>query len=485
HNTGGPAGRWGWALPAAPGGTGAIEVQLRGHARPAAGKAPGERGRASRNLGPPRPAATRRPPARQPGTQAPPRRCGCRGEPGGGAGLPAGARREGGSSGLRGRFRRLVKDAAAAKELDGAHFVVLEKKPRPPEPQPAPSGLPEAAAPPSKPPVVLPGTPLPGSSAVGLRAAAGGAARGPGSDRDAGRPWGAGLGARSASGELPAVELAQGPRDPALRAPSEADPPDPDPGPRTATGPPPQKPRMPRPRHAPHPGGGAALRRQLPEEPSPRSSPLPRRRLSVEEPGRGLGPGSGRSPHLRRLLSPDAEEVPAAPLEPSEHEWLVRGPLDPPTARAAAARPRPGAKRDFVSGFTAPHRAAESGHGEMARRLVEVARLGGYTPLPLAGLRGREDAAGLLLARLGAQVHVRDHSGRRAYQYPRPCCSYALRRLLGDPGLPGTTEPDANGGGSGRLAATRPVQVAATVLSSATSAFLGVLAEDLMLQDLA
>ncbi|EHH54511.1 hypothetical protein EGM_15371, partial [Macaca fascicularis] len=63
--------------------------------------------------------------------------------------------------------------------------------------------------------------------------------------------------------------------------------------------------------------------------------------------------------------------------------------------------------------------------------------------------------------------------------------SYALRRLLGDPGLRSTTEPDATGGGSGSLAARRPVQVAATILSSTTSAFLGVLADDLMLQDLA
>uniref|UniRef100_A0A9W3H3G7 LOW QUALITY PROTEIN: ankyrin repeat domain-containing protein SOWAHA n=1 Tax=Camelus bactrianus TaxID=9837 RepID=A0A9W3H3G7_CAMBA len=105
---------------------------------------------------------------------------------------------------------------------------------------------------------------------------------------------------------------------------------------------------------------------------------------------------------------------------------------------------------------------------------------------PLAALHGHEDAAVLLVVRLGAQVHVRDHSGRRAYQYLPPGASYALRRLLGDPGLRGSTELDATGGGSGRVGAARgQVQVAATILSSTTSAFLGVLADDLMLQDLA
>ncbi|KFO33960.1 AN1-type zinc finger and ubiquitin domain-containing protein 1 [Fukomys damarensis] len=51
-------------------------------------------------------------------------------------------------------------------------------------------------------------------------------------------------------------------------------------------------------------------------------------------------------------------------------------------------------------------------------------------------------------------------------------------------GLRGVTEPDAASGGASRLAVPHLVQVAATILSSTTSAFLGVLADDLMLQDL-
>lgn len=191
------------------------------------------------------------------------------------------------------------------------------------------------------------------------------------------------------------------------------------------------------------------LRRQLSEEPSPRSSPLLLRRLSVEESGLGLGLGlgAGRSPHLRRLsragprlLSPDTEEVPVAPppsavpLEPAEHEWLVRvaGGRWTHQLHGLLLRDRGlAAKRDFMSGFTALHWAAKSGDREMALQLVEVARRGGapvdvnarshggYTPLHLAALHGREDAA-VLLVGLGAQVHMRDHSGRRAYQYLPP-----------------------------------------------------------------
>ncbi|KAL4683959.1 hypothetical protein H8959_021653 [Pygathrix nigripes] len=434
-----------------------------------------------------------------------------------------------GRAARRDRFKQFVNNVAVVKELDGVKFVVLRKKPRLPEPEPFdPQG---AGAQPSKPTVVLPGdasapeapplVPVP-------RPVEPPGDPGPLTETQD-TPWEP-AGERSADPPLPALELAQATEGPSAdaapppRAPSEAaspcsDPPDPEPGPGAAKGPSQQKPCMLPVRCVPAPATlriraeEQGLRRQLSEEPSPRSSPLLLRRLSVEESGLGLGLGPGRSPHLRRLsragprlLSPDAEEVPATPppsavpLEPSEHEWLVRtaGGRWTHQLHGLLLRDRGlAAKRDFMSGFTALHWAAKSGDGEMALQLVEVARRsgapvdvnarshGGYTPLHLAALHGHEDAAVLLVVRLGAQVNVRDHSGRRAYQYLRPGSSYALRRLLGDPGLRGTTEPDATGGGSGSLAARRPVQVAATILSSTTSAFLGVLADDLMLQDLA
>ncbi|XP_037656658.1 ankyrin repeat domain-containing protein SOWAHA-like [Choloepus didactylus] len=462
-----------------------------------------------------------------------------------------------GRAARRDRFKQFINDVAVVKELDGVKFVVLRKKPRPPQglallPSCTPS-TPEAPAPPSKITSVSPGenaTPEAPSLASPHwseepledlappsepRGAPGARASEPthpsgelflGSVQQLGGPSDLGVPAPELSQpfEGPSAEVA-----PPSRAPSEATspaalPPDPEPGVQMTKGPPlppraPQlKPCMLPVRCVPGPTAlriraeEQGLRRQLSEEPSPRDSPPLRRRLSVEECGPGLSLGPGRSPHLRRLsragprlLSPDTEEVPAAPppsavpLEPAEHEWLVRAAGGRWTHQLHGLLLRDSglaAKRDFISGFTALHWAAKSGDREMALQLVEVARRGGapvdvnarshggYTPLHLAALHGHEDAAVLLVARLGAQVHVRDHSGRRAYQYLRPGASYALRRLLGDPGLRGATEFDAAGGGSGNLAARRPVQVAATILSSTTSAFLGVLADDLMLQDL-
>ncbi|CAD7687907.1 unnamed protein product [Nyctereutes procyonoides] len=472
-----------------------------------------------------------------------------------------------GRAARRDRFKQFVNDVAVVKEFDGVKFVVLKKKLRPREAaQPPPSGdpgAPGAAALPSE------------STSVSPREAPGARAPSPAAPpppqqpvapredtalpfepQDASGPAQPSGGAPAP--QVPAIELAPAPEGPSADA---AAPPSPlsgeplphaaAPGPEPGRGPTAEAPPLPR--HAPPPPkpcllpvrcvpGPAALRiraeeqglrRQLSEEPSPRSSPLLLRRLSVEEAGLGPGPGPGRSPHLRRLsragprlLSPDTEEVPAAPpppppppavpLEPTEHEWLVRAAGGCWTHQLHGLLLRDSglaAKRDFMSGFTALHWAAKSGDREMALQLVEVARRGGapvdvnarshggYTPLHLAALHGREDAAVLLVVRLGAQVHVRDHSGRRAYQYLPPGASYALRRLLGDPCLPGSADADADadadaagaragagagaGAGSGPHAARRPVQVAATILSSTTSAFLGVLADDLMLQDLA
>lgn len=445
-----------------------------------------------------------------------------------------------GRAARRDRFKKFVNNVAVVKELDGVKFVVLRKKPRPPEepeaPLPSNPGVPDALAECAAVPAedsCAPGAPH-SPQPLGERPEDSSA---PSEIQHTSEtpPSGVTLVETPSDSEpqprepenpeLPqslevASELARPASVPSGLVLSSTESPGPEPAPPTAQVPP-KKPCM-LPVRCVVPGPAAlriraeeqGLRRQRSEEPSPRGSPMLLRRLSVEESGLGLHLGPGRSPHLRRLsragprlLSPDMEEVPiapppppAVPLEPTEHEWLVR------TASGRWSHQLHGlllrdcglaAKRDFMSGFTALHWAAKSGDREMALQLVEVARRGGapvdvnarshggYTPLHLAALHGHEDAAVLLVVRLGAQVHVRDYSGRRAYQYLRPGSSYALRRLLGDPGLRSTTEPDAASGGGGSLVSRHPVQVAATILGSTTSAFLGVLADDLMLQDLA
>ncbi|XP_054997666.1 ankyrin repeat domain-containing protein SOWAHA [Sorex araneus] len=437
------------------------------------------------------------------------------------------------------RFKQFVNDVAVVQELDGVKFVVLRKKLWPrdgAEPRPQPPGdpdCPEEPIPPSKVTSDPPGAnaaPEAPALASPPRSGSGGLAS---PTEPMGTPWPAASQRDQPTAELSGTarqsggpsHLAQPWRAPSANTSSDVNPQAPElgariptkPPPAPARAPPPQKPCMLPVRCVPGPAAQRiraeeqGLRRQMSEEPSPRASPLLLRRLSVEEPGLGLGLGPSRSPYLRRpsragprLLSPDADDAPAAPppaavpLEPAEHEWLVRvagGHWSHQLHGLLLRDSGLATKRDFISGFTALHWAAKSGDREMALQLVEVARRGGarvdvnarshggYTPLHLAAQHGHEEAAVLLVKDLGAQVRVRDHSGRRAYQYLPPGASYALRLLLGDPDLR-SPEAEATGGASGGFAARRPVQVAATILSSTTSAFLGVLTEDPMLQEL-
>ncbi|XP_036608429.1 ankyrin repeat domain-containing protein SOWAHA [Trichosurus vulpecula] len=444
----------------------------------------------------------------------------------------------GGRAARRKCFKQFVNDVAVVKELDGVKFVVLRKKPRASfTPRPAPPTPSEAAGDP------LPGDPptseaqeldtdlpaeLPLQTSSDAAAAQEHRSPSPPSEEQPPSPPSEELLLSPLSEELPpypdlkeAAAAAPTPT-PALQSRyTPAAPPQTPAAPEELPPLQPRKPCMLPVRCVPSVirvrADEQGLRRQLSEEPAvaassllpvPGDSPRLRRRLSVEESGLGLALGGGRSPHLRRLsragprlLSPEIEELPSTvpqpppptvPLEPAEHEWLVRaaGGRWTHQLHGLLLRDRSlAAKRDFMSGFTALHWAAKSGDRDMVLQLVEVARRGGapvdvnarshggYTPLHLAALHGHEDAAILLVERLGAQVLVRDHSGRRAYQYLRPGASYALRLLLGDPALRCPVEHDGP--------ARRPVQVAASILSSTTSAFLGVLADDLMLQDLA
>ncbi|XP_077596440.1 ankyrin repeat domain-containing protein SOWAHC-like [Stigmatopora nigra] len=135
------------------------------------------------------------------------------------------------------------------------------------------------------------------------------------------------------------------------------------------------------------------------------------------------------------------------PLEPSEHEWLVKcasgqwsqvyGLLLKDHQLAS--------KRDFTSGFTALHWVAKYGNGDMLVKIldtsqkvgagvdVNVRSRGGYTALHVAALHRQDYVAAMLVAEYGADVKVRDNDGKRAYHYLHQDTAQSVKEMLGAP----------------------------------------------------
>lgn len=172
-------------------------------------------------------------------------------------------------------------------------------------------------------------------------------------------------------------------------------------------------------------------------------------RFKRRQQGGGSAPGS---PQVRRTCkTPKAgDEAPfpeSLPLEPAEHEWMVRcaaghwshvhGLLLQDTHLAK--------QRDFISGLTALHWAAKSDNHEMLSKIVEIAKRGGmevdvnakthggYTPLHVAAIHHSRASMAMLVREFGANVHLRDNSGKKPYQHLPPGAPSELRVLLGAP----------------------------------------------------
>ncbi|XP_023647327.2 ankyrin repeat domain-containing protein SOWAHA [Paramormyrops kingsleyae] len=172
-------------------------------------------------------------------------------------------------------------------------------------------------------------------------------------------------------------------------------------------------------------------------------------RFKRRQQGGGSLPGS---PQVRRTCkSPkpgDEVHFPeSTPLEAAEHEWMVRcaaghwshvhGLLLQDTHLAR--------KRDFISGLTALHWAAKSDNHEMLSKIIEIAKRGGmevdvnakthggYTPLHVAAIHDRRATMAMLVQEFGANVHLRDNSGKKPYHHLPQGAPSELRALLGAP----------------------------------------------------
>ncbi|XP_069754306.1 ankyrin repeat domain-containing protein SOWAHA-like [Narcine bancroftii] len=195
------------------------------------------------------------------------------------------------------------------------------------------------------------------------------------------------------------------------------------------------------------------------------------------------------SPHLKRAsrvlkFPEDARFSDQVPLDPMEHEWIVRTALGHWTQVSGLLLKDSylAEKKDFMSGFTAVHWAAKFGNSEIMCWIIDNMEKngikmdinskshGGYTPLHIAAIHGRENVIIELVGRYDAKTTLRDYSGKRPYHYLTKDNSYAVRHLLGDPE---TLISES-------ISHKRGSKVASSILSGT---MLGVLADDIIFQE--
>ncbi len=191
-----------------------------------------------------------------------------------------------------------------------------------------------------------------------------------------------------------------------------------------------------------------------PDDP-PESPKLDSFRNKRRPPSVDTGGSSCSSPQLRRAVkSTKASEEPRetrgpslVPLEPSEHEWLVKcaSGLWSQVYGLLLRDSQLAEKRDFMSGFTALHWAAKYGNSEMLVKIIDLSKQGGvdidinakthggYTPLHIAALHDQEYILAMLVGEHGADPSIRDNCGKKAYHYLRKGISGTVREMLGEP----------------------------------------------------
>ncbi|XP_075429486.1 ankyrin repeat domain-containing protein SOWAHD [Ascaphus truei] len=134
-------------------------------------------------------------------------------------------------------------------------------------------------------------------------------------------------------------------------------------------------------------------------------------------------------------------------LDPVEHAWMIMVAEGNYDELQASLQEDPSLlyQRDFVTGYSIIHWLAKHGHHEDLIRLMDFAGAGGYpldvnarasgglTPLHIAALQGHGMLIKVLVGAYNADIHIRDHNGRKAWQYLRPDTPGQLRELSGAP----------------------------------------------------
>uniref|UniRef100_A0A8C0GXY5 Sosondowah ankyrin repeat domain family member A n=1 Tax=Chelonoidis abingdonii TaxID=106734 RepID=A0A8C0GXY5_CHEAB len=198
----------------------------------------------------------------------------------------------------------------------------------------------------------------------------------------------------------------------------------------------------------PPPGMAGPPRREAPQKPCMLPVRCPQPARGAEELPRQQEQLEDRA--RRQVDEPGVSEetgcTAAVPLESLEHEWLVKataGQWSQQLHGLLLTDANLAGKRDFMTGFTALHWAAKSGNCDMVGKIIEVAKkggteidvnaksYGGYTPLHIAAIHGREDVITTLVKTYNVKVNLRDYSGKKPHHYLKEGSSYAVRHLLG------------------------------------------------------
>ncbi|XP_039218326.1 ankyrin repeat domain-containing protein SOWAHD [Crotalus tigris] len=150
-------------------------------------------------------------------------------------------------------------------------------------------------------------------------------------------------------------------------------------------------------------------------------------------------------------------------LDPLEHEWMLTVAQGDPESilDLLAKEPSLLSRRDFVTGFTVLHWLAKHGRHEALIQVMTFAERNGYpinvnvptasgrlTPLHLAALQGHVMTLKILVGAFGANTSLRDHNGRKAWQYLHASAPRELKELLGateeDLAVPGAGNTNNN-----------------------------------------
>ncbi|KAM6958453.1 ankyrin repeat domain-containing protein SOWAHC-like [Tautogolabrus adspersus] len=145
------------------------------------------------------------------------------------------------------------------------------------------------------------------------------------------------------------------------------------------------------------------------------------------------------------LISGLDEDRTSVTLDPLEHEWMMCAsdcewsslfPL-------LSTEPSLVIRKDFITGFTCLHWAAKNGKPELIAMIINFAKQHnvpisvdarsntGYTPLHVAAMHNHMEVVKLLVGAYGADVEIRDYSGRKACQYLTNSVSMDIRDIIG------------------------------------------------------